>query len=649
VPNTSVSEIVSMMESLTSDQVFIREITEIILANIENGDFSADDLAHKSGINRGRLKRKISAVSKKTVNQFIREVRLTRALEILKNNDLTVSEVAYRTGFSSPAYFNRCFHELFGYPPGKVKNVIEISQEENENIPVTNKEINQRSFWSIGIRILSVIIIVPLLILIFALPDYNFVFKPLNLEKKVSNDNRISVIVMPFQNMTDDPSWNIRQGGILDIFTNTLSGSNDELIIIHPESVNSILQEKNLTDYASITPSSARKISKKLDADFFIYGSINQVDSTLQLIAQLIGTETGEVARSFDIEGNLEKTNILEIADSLSVMVRNHLIISSMEKGIHPDLRTYQYYRSPEAYEFFLLGSDALIKRNDNLSAINSYSRAVALDSNYIYAIIFLSLRYEEMGLYNNAREWCLKAYSKRDLLPAKERVLTDLRHAELFGTIYDRIKSYKQFLEDIDDQVPYFNFALGIQYNTLKQYDRAIPEFKKALKTYNNWDIKPKFMNNYTALMHAYHETGQFLKEKRLFKKAEQDFPHDPSLLYRQQAIFEFARQDTTEANQYINKYRSALKDLSWSEPDIITSVGFLYQNAGIINKAEEFLRQALYFEPDNPVRINNLAYLLIDKELDINKGLALIDSALKLRPDNHNFMHTKGWGLFK
>ena len=45
----------------------------------------------------------------------------------------------------------------------------------------------------------------------------------------------------------------------------------------------------------------------------------------------------------------------------------------------------------------------------------------------------------------------------------------------------------------------------------------------------------------------------------------------------------------------------------------------------------------------------LNNLAYFLIDKDRNINEGLELVDKALKLSPDNYNYLHTKGWGLYK
>jgi tetratricopeptide (TPR) repeat protein len=47
--------------------------------------------------------------------------------------------------------------------------------------------------------------------------------------------------------------------------------------------------------------------------------------------------------------------------------------------------------------------------------------------------------------------------------------------------------------------------------------------------------------------------------------------------------------------------------------------------------------------------LRLNSLAYFLIDKNRNINEGLKLVEKALELKPDNCNFIDTKGWGLYK
>jgi tetratricopeptide (TPR) repeat protein len=181
-----------------------------------------------------------------------------------------------------------------------------------------------------------------------------------------------------------------------------------------------------------------------------------------------------------------------------------------------------------------------------------------------------------------------------------------------------------------------------------LYQYDKAIPEFEKALEIYKKWDSKPMWAANYDQLGVAYHETGQYKKEKRLYKKAEQDFPDNLDIIYRQ-AILSLTDRDTIFANRDIEKIRTILKENSASEAVIASNIAEIYSEAGILDKAEEYYRQSLSFEPENPARISNLAYFLVNKNRNIEEGLELANRALGLIPDDYAFLHAKGWGLYK
>lgn len=64
------------------DQVFISKLTGIILANLGNENFGVNDLVHEAGISHYSLNRRLNAITNKTIRQFIREVRLQRALEM---------------------------------------------------------------------------------------------------------------------------------------------------------------------------------------------------------------------------------------------------------------------------------------------------------------------------------------------------------------------------------------------------------------------------------------------------------------------------------------------------------------------------------------------------------------------------------------
>jgi AraC-like DNA-binding protein/tetratricopeptide (TPR) repeat protein len=631
-----------MTEPLTMDQIFIRKVTEIILVNLKNENFGVKELSHESGMSRSGLNRKLHRIANKSINQFIREVRLQKALEMLQNESVTASEVAYLVGFSSPAYFSTCFHEYFGYSPGKMKAGGSENPVERmiTHIPVEQEQ--KKSVWELFTFNKSWILFSSVLIVIVAILVYLKIIRRDTLDDLRDPDGRISVAVMPFQNMTSDSIWNGIQIYLIGYLSNY-----EELKVRQKEAINSIIVSKGLTDYSSITPFVASKISQKLDANVFINGIISKTGTVIRVNAQLFNSKTKEVFKSFQIEDLLNEDEIFNIFDSLSVMVKNFLVISKMGKEINPDLKPYKYTSSPVAYKYFILADNAVM-RNDEITALNYYSQAVAIDSNFIPAIIFLSLRYEGLGLYKDAKKWCLKAYKKRDKGQLKERIMAEWYYARLFETPFEEIKYLKQF-QDFDDQVPASYWQTGNAYIKLFQYNKAIPEYEKMLEIYKKWGTKPYIMAYYITLGRAYHKTGQYKKEKKLYRKAEKDFPDNLSLLYRQKAILAFTEGDTVNANRYTEKYKSSLQDQSRNEADIVTNVASLYSQANILNKAEEYYRRALSLDSKNMVIINNLTYFLINNDRNINEGIDLIDAALKLHPNNHDFLHTKGLGFFK
>jgi AraC-like DNA-binding protein len=120
-----------MPESVPRESEFIRKVTGLIEENLSNEQFGVSELASKIGMSRSNLLRKIKKESTLSVSQFISQVRLKNAMEMLRQEDLTVSEVSYRVGFGSTSYFIKCFREHYGYPPGEVGK----REEEPEPLP----------------------------------------------------------------------------------------------------------------------------------------------------------------------------------------------------------------------------------------------------------------------------------------------------------------------------------------------------------------------------------------------------------------------------------------------------------------------------------------------------------------------------------
>jgi tetratricopeptide (TPR) repeat protein len=188
----------------------------------------------------------------------------------------------------------------------------------------------------------------------------------------------------------------------------------------------------------------------------------------------------------------------------------------------------------------------------------------------------------------------------------------------------------------------------LGSNYLDLYQFDKAIPEFEKALEIYDNWGSKSYWVYNYTTLGYAYHKMNLYDKERKLYKKAEKEFPNDPSIIYRQ-AVLALSETDTIVAKGYIEKVTSDWRRNSLSEADISARLGNIYYEAGNLGKAEKCFRQAFLLEQTNPDRLNYLAYFLINNDRNINEGIELVDKALIISPDNYEYLDTKGWGLYK
>ena len=104
------------------EQSFITKMNDIIKRNVENPKFSVEDLADKLGVSRVQLYRKVKAIIGINISDHINNVKLEKAAELLKSNNMNISEIAYSLGFSSPNYFSTAFKNKFGISPKDYKS-----------------------------------------------------------------------------------------------------------------------------------------------------------------------------------------------------------------------------------------------------------------------------------------------------------------------------------------------------------------------------------------------------------------------------------------------------------------------------------------------------------------------------------------------
>lgn len=99
------------------DKSFAERFRSLIEQNLKHTNFSVEDMATQMGIGRTQLYRKIKSLTGLSPIEILRVARLKKAADLLHRTDMSVSQVTYETGFSSPSYFTKCFKEYFGVNP----------------------------------------------------------------------------------------------------------------------------------------------------------------------------------------------------------------------------------------------------------------------------------------------------------------------------------------------------------------------------------------------------------------------------------------------------------------------------------------------------------------------------------------------------
>jgi transcriptional regulator GlxA family with amidase domain len=105
------------LELLSVDEKMLAEVAQVVETNMANPDLNVNFVCKKTGISTKQLYRKIKQYLGITPVEFIRQIRLRKAAQLLEQKKFTVSEVMYMVGFSSPGYFSKCFATQFGCTP----------------------------------------------------------------------------------------------------------------------------------------------------------------------------------------------------------------------------------------------------------------------------------------------------------------------------------------------------------------------------------------------------------------------------------------------------------------------------------------------------------------------------------------------------
>jgi TolB-like protein/AraC-like DNA-binding protein/Tfp pilus assembly protein PilF len=355
------------------DKDFIDKVHHIVMSNIADENFGVSELASLLGLSTSQTLKKVKTLTGKSVNQYIRELRLEKATKLIKETDFTIAEIAYKVGFSSQSYFNKVFRKQYGITPGEYKTQ-SIETVENK-IDITQKP--KRSKFQ-KIVFISILIIVILII--------GYVIIDKSPYQKINNQQS-SIAVLPFKNISNETENKYLADGMWDDLLNHLS-------VIKGLDVRS---RQSLERYRK-SKKSMPAIGKELGAAYILESSIQIFSDTIRIITQLIDSKRDKHLWSHEYDYELK--DIFKIQCEMSKLISDELnvILTSEEKEVIERIPTDNL----EAYHLFLKGR--LINNSRKLEDlklnIKLNKQAIVLDSNFADAYAEVANSYLLMGTY---------------------------------------------------------------------------------------------------------------------------------------------------------------------------------------------------------------------------------------------------------
>jgi TolB-like protein/AraC-like DNA-binding protein len=382
-------------------------------------------------MSRSNLLRKVKKETKLSVSQLISQVRLKRAMELLRKTSQNVSEVAHQVGFNSPSYFIKCFREYYGYPPGEVGKREPVSTTPVGTLPdegdynlVSAKPRSYRR-WILGAAVICVIGVVAVL----AWP-----------KNSLSDDNEKSIAVLPFKNDSNDSTNVYLINGLMEATLNKLQLMQDLRVISRTSAEKYRNTSKTIPEMAS-----------ELNVKYFVEGSGQKIGDRILLNIQLIDAETDK--HLWAKQYRREAKDIFELQKEIAQNIASeiHVVLTPEEKSRIEKKPTDDL----EAYDYYLKGKDLFYRsgRKDLEESIPWFRKAVEKDPQFALAYATATMVYYYLDIFNRQKEHAVEIEQF-----AEKAILYDPQSAES-------------------------HIAKALSFAAKQQYELSIPYLERALE----------------------------------------------------------------------------------------------------------------------------------------------------------------------
>lgn len=490
-------------------------------------------------------------------------------------------------------------------------------------------------------------VIIGVLLIAVGILVYPKIFNKDELRKSRDSEGKVALAVLRFENLTGDTLYNVWQSGVQDLLITGLSGS-EELIVRQYQSINGVLGQKDL-NYAALTPGLIRDVGTKLDIRTVVKGTIMQAGQDLRMDAQVLDTETGDIHKTFRVQGSSED-DLFAMVDSLSWQIKNYVEIKNIQEQHNASLfqtSSSGYTRSSEAFRYFIHGLDAN-KEFDMEQCALWMARALEIDSTFTGAMIMLANSYHNNNQEAKSREVVVKAYEMKDQLPLVDKLYLEHLYAYYFETPREEQLYAKQLVE-LDEMNPTNWHLLAVSYYKVNEFEEAIAAWEKLFGLMERWGTEWENPFAYFLMADAYFQLEEYEKEEELLQIGHRLFPTN-GYIQTYRVILSLALKDTVRINQIMEEYLDYRHNITNCPEALISNdIGYIYTQVGQLDEAEKQYRLAIQQAPNNVNFHFNLAKFLIDEDIQVDEGIEIVDRLLERFPDQWALTSYKGWGLYK
>lgn len=413
-----------MTRATPQDLEFLNQLTAKIEENLADEQFGVTELAGAMNMSRSNLLRKVKKATNLSVSQLINEVRLKRAMALLRTTGLNVSEVSHQVGFNSTSYFIKCFREYYGYPPGEAGKRATEEPVPQQAPPTQSK----KWYW-----------LAPLILLAFVAVSW-FVFTNLPSEEKAAVEK--SIVVLPFKNDSADSTNVYLINGLMEATLNNLQKIKDL----------SVLSRTSAEKYRN-SNKTIPELAKELNATYFIEGSGQKMDDRIVLTIQLIDGATDRHLWSKQYRREVSDIFALQQEISKDIATEIQAVITPAEKNRIEKIPT----QNLQAYDAFLKGLD-LLRRNGepNLQqALVHFDEAIAQDNTFALAYACAGMACYYLDVYKAEKKYvtALDNYADKALL-----------YDPTLGEAFTAKAMYFMVQKEYTQALPYLE--KGLEYN---------------------------------------------------------------------------------------------------------------------------------------------------------------------------------------